>query len=107
MSVSVESATGDILVEPAAFSSRSGVLACRWNLAGIRPDLQLVAPFFQGVKLPLKNPLIKDSHWDWPFFWEAGLAISMTTRESPREYPGKAGLNLPGIMPKQKTYVWH
>jgi len=75
LSVSVEPATGDILVEPAAFSSRSGVLACRWNLAGIRPDLQLVAPFFQGVKLPIEDPLIKDSHWEWPFFWEAGLAI--------------------------------
>jgi hypothetical protein len=75
LSVSVEPATGDILVEPAAFSSRSGVLACRWNLAGIRSDLELVAPFFQGVKLPPKDPLIKDSHWEWPFFWEAGLAI--------------------------------
>ncbi len=73
--VSVESDTGDILVEPAAYSSRSGVRACRWNLAGIRPDLQLVAPFFQGIKLPLRDPLIKDSHWEWPFFWEAGLAI--------------------------------
>jgi hypothetical protein len=73
--VSVESGTGDILVEPAAYSSRSGVRACRWNLAGIRPDLQLVAPFFQGIKLPLNDPLIKDSNWEWPFFWEAGLAI--------------------------------
>ena len=73
--VSVESETGDILVEPAAYSSRSGVRACRWNLAGIRSDLQLVAPFFQGIKLPLKDPLVKDSHWEWPFFWEAGLAI--------------------------------
>jgi hypothetical protein len=75
LSVSVEPATGDILVEPAAYSSRSGVRACRWNLAGIRPDLELVAPFFQGIKLPLNDPLIKDSNWEWPFFWEAGLAI--------------------------------
>jgi len=73
--VSVEPQSGDILVEPAAYSSRAGVLACRWNLAGLRPDLKLVAPFFQGVKLPLDDALIKDSHWEWPFFWEAGLAI--------------------------------
>lgn len=75
LTVSVEPETGDILVEPAAYSSRSGVLACRWNLPGLRSDLKLVAPFFQGVKLPLDDPLIKDSHWEWPFFWEAGLAI--------------------------------
>jgi len=75
LTVSVEPETGDILVEPAAYSSRSGVLACRWNLPGLRSDLKLVAPFFQGVKLPLDDPLIKDSHWEWPFSWEAGLAI--------------------------------
>ena len=75
ITVSVDSASGDILVEPSAYSSRSGVLACRWTLAGIRPDLQLVAPFFQGIKLPLNDPLIANSHWNWPFFWEAGLAI--------------------------------
>lgn len=75
LNVSVEPETGDILVEPAAYSSRSGVLACRWNLVGLRSDLRLVAPFFQGVKLSLDDSLIKDSHWEWPFFWEAGLAI--------------------------------
>jgi len=75
LNVSVEPQTGDILVEPAAYSSRSGVLACRWNLAGLRPDLKLVAPFFQGVRLPLDDSLIKDGHWEWPFSWEAGLAI--------------------------------
>ncbi len=75
INVSVDPETGDILIEPAAYSSRSGVLACRWNLVGLRSDLQLVAPFFQGVKLPLGDSLVKNSHWDWPFFWEAGLAI--------------------------------
>ncbi len=80
LNVSVEPETGDILVEPAAYSSRGGVLACRWNLAGLRPDLKLVAPFFQGVKLPLDDSLIKDSHWEWPFAWEAGLAILQADR---------------------------
>ena len=75
LSVSVDPESGDILVEPAAYSSRSGVLACRWNLVGLRSDLKLVAPFFQGVKLALDDGLIRDSHWEWPFFWEAGLAI--------------------------------
>ncbi len=75
LSVSVEPATGDILVEPAAYSSRSGVRACRWNLAGIRTELQLVAPFYQGINLPLNDTLIKNSKWEWPQYWEAGLAI--------------------------------
>jgi hypothetical protein len=75
ISICVEPDSGAILIEPAAFSSRPGVLACRWNMAGIRPDLQLVAPFFQGIKLKLDDSLISDTHWPWPLYWEAGLAI--------------------------------
>lgn len=78
--VSVEPESGDILIEPSAYSSRPGVLACRWNMAGIRHDLQLVAPFFQGVKLKLDDALIANSHWDWPFYWEAGLAILQSNK---------------------------
>ena len=75
ISICVESDSGAILIEPAAYSSRPGVLACRWNMAGIRPDLQLVAPFFQGTKLKLDDALIANTHWPWPLYWEAGLAI--------------------------------
>ena len=74
LTVSEDQETGDLLVEPAAYSSRAGVLACRWALPGIRDDLELVAPFFQGVKLPLNDPLLQ-RRWAWPMFWEAGLAI--------------------------------
>jgi hypothetical protein len=73
IAVSVDPLSGDILIEPSAFSSRPGVRACRWNLVGLRPDLELVAPFFQGIRLKLDDSLIRDSHWAWPFFWEAGL----------------------------------
>lgn len=41
----------------------------------IRSDLQLVAPFFQGIKLDLGDPLVRDTHWEWPVMWEAGFAI--------------------------------
>jgi len=75
VSVSADPLSGDILVEPSAYSSRAGVLACRWNVRGLRPDIQLVAPFFQGIKLPLADALIADTHWAWPMYWEAGLAI--------------------------------
>ena len=67
--------TGDMIVEPSGYSSRPGLVACRWNMAGIDQSLRLVAPFFQGVNLPLKDPLIRDTRWPWPHFWEAGLAI--------------------------------
>jgi hypothetical protein len=75
LSVSVDPASGDLLVEPSAFSSRPGVRACRWRLMGLRRDLKLVAPFFQGISLSLDDALIRSSHWGWPQAWEAGLAI--------------------------------
>ena len=67
--------SGALLVEPSAYSSRPGVLACRWNLGGIADDVELVAPFYQGARLRLDDELIRDSRWVWPFQWEAGLAI--------------------------------
>lgn len=67
--------SGALLVEPSTYSSRPGVLACRWNLCGIADDAELVAPLYQGVKLRLDDELIRDSRWPWPFQWEAGLAI--------------------------------
>jgi hypothetical protein len=72
--------TGDLIIEPSAYSSRPEVLACRWNIPGIRPDLQLVAPFFQGIKLKLDDSLIAGSRWAWPFYWEAGLAILQSAK---------------------------
>jgi|WetSurMetagenome_2_1015567.scaffolds.fasta_scaffold01413_2 hypothetical protein len=75
LTVSADNVTGDLIVEQSAYSSRPGLLACRWNIPGIKHHLQLVAPFFQGVRLKLDDPLIKDSRWAWPMYWEAGLAI--------------------------------
>lgn len=74
LAVSEDRDTGDLLVEPSAYSSATGVLACRWQLPGIAPELELIAPFFQGVRLPLSDPLLQ-MRWAWPMFWEAGLAI--------------------------------
>jgi hypothetical protein len=75
LTVSADPETGDVTVEPSAYSSRPGVRACRWNVAGLRQDLDLAAPFFQGVKLKLDDSLIKDTRWNWPMFWEAGMAV--------------------------------
>jgi hypothetical protein len=75
ISITADDDSGDLIIEPSAFSSRPEVLACRWNLPGLNHDLHLVAPLFQGVKLRLDDPLLQDSRWPWPFQWEAGLAI--------------------------------
>jgi hypothetical protein len=75
ITISTDDSTGDLIVEPSAYSSRAGVIGCRWNIPGIKSDLQIVAPLFQGVKLRLDDPLIRDSRWPWPMSWEAGLAI--------------------------------
>jgi hypothetical protein len=75
ITIGTDADTGDVLVEPSAYSARPGVRGCRWNLIGLRPDLELVAPFFQGVRLKLQDSLVRNTHWAWPFFWEAGLAI--------------------------------
>lgn len=77
--VSVDPESGDILFESSAYSSRPGVRACRWTLKGFRSDLELVAPFFQGIKMKIDDPLIKDTHWPWPMYWEAGLVILQGT----------------------------
>lgn len=73
--VSTDDRTGDIIVEPSAYSSRPGLIACRWNIAHIKDSLDLIAPFYQGVKLKLDDPLLKNTRWKWPFTWEAGLII--------------------------------
>ncbi len=75
LTIATDDATGDLIIEPSAYSSRPGVMACRWNIPGIRHDLSLTAPLFQGIKLKLDDPLIRESRWIWPYSWEAGLAI--------------------------------
>ncbi|MHB9029871.1 MAG: DUF6259 domain-containing protein [Candidatus Latescibacterota bacterium] len=75
LAISADAETGDLLVEPSAFSSRPGVRACRWYMGGLNPDLRLVAPIFQGISMKLDDPLIRNTRREWPMWWEAGLAI--------------------------------
>lgn len=79
LSISADAETGDLLIEPSAYTSRPGVLACRWNITGIKPGLDLIAPFDQGIKLKLDDPMIQNKRWGWPYLWEAGLAILQST----------------------------
>jgi hypothetical protein len=67
--------TGDLVLQPGAFSNRPGVFACRWLIKGIKAGIDLVAPLWQGVKLVLDDPILGNSRHIWPKQWEAGLAI--------------------------------
>ncbi len=74
LTVGEDPATGDLLLEPSAQSSRAGVHAVRWRLPGIGAGLELVAPLFQGARLALDDPLLQQ-RWQWPHNWEAGFVI--------------------------------
>jgi hypothetical protein len=75
MRIEADPATGDLVVELGLASSRPGVRSCRWLLAGIDPELDLIAPFFQGVRVRLEDPLVHNTFWNWPHRWESPLAI--------------------------------
>lgn len=75
VAISEDPQTGDLIIEPSAYASRPGLRAVQYMLFGLDTQLQLVAPFFQGVRLPLEDPLIHNTRWPWPAAWEAGLAI--------------------------------
>ena len=73
--VTADPDTGDLICEPSAVSSRPGARACRWSLRALQPDLEFVAPLYQGVRLKLDDPLTAGRRWAWPAWWEAGFAI--------------------------------
>ena len=64
--IEADAETGDLVVEPSAFSSRPGVRACRWVMKGLRRETRLTAPLYQGVSLPLDDTLIRNTRWAWP-----------------------------------------
>ena len=67
--------TGDLLVEPSAFSGQKGVRSVKWAVPGISQSLELIAPIYQGIKMNMTDPLIKGGRYMWPMFWEAGFAV--------------------------------
>ncbi len=73
--VSIDDATGDILVEPSAWTMQGGVAGLGLNVAGIREDLDVVGPFQQGTRLPLAHPQMAGKRAPWPNTWEAGFLV--------------------------------
>jgi len=73
--LSLDEATGDILLEPSAWSMQGGVAAIGLNLPGIRNDLDVVGPFQQGTRLPLTHPQLQGKRSQWPHDWEAAFLV--------------------------------
>jgi hypothetical protein len=73
--VTIDEATGDILIEPSAWTMQGGVAGIGFNVPGILPDLDLVAPFQQGVRLAIHDPHMQGKQADWPHSWEAGFLV--------------------------------
>lgn len=75
ISFSEDRESGELIIEPGGYASRPGLRGVRWMLSGIDNGLSLIAPFFQGIRLKLDDPFIRNTFWDWPHRWEAGMAI--------------------------------
>lgn len=75
ITVTEDTETGDLCIEPEVTSARQGILACRYTIEGISAGYRLVAPIYQGIDMELEDTLLKGRKWQWPFMWEAGLCI--------------------------------
>ncbi|MBE0695568.1 MAG: hypothetical protein IH586_01465 [Anaerolineaceae bacterium] len=73
--VSIDEETGDVLLEPSAWTMQGGIAGLGMNISGIRTDLEVVGPFQQGVKAPLSHAQVQGKSAGWPFDWEAGFLI--------------------------------
>ncbi len=73
--VSIDEATGDILVEPSAWTMQGGIAGLGLNIPGIRDDLDVVGPFQQGTRLPIAHPQMAGKRAAWPNTWEAGFIV--------------------------------
>ena len=73
--ITIDEPTGDILIEPSAWTMQGGIAGLGLNVAGIRTDLQLVGPFQQGIRLPMDHPQMKGKYALWPSDWEAGFLV--------------------------------
>ena len=75
ISISEDIETGDLIIEPSAFSGQRGVRSVKWAVPGIAESLELIAPIYQGIKMNMTDPLINGGRYMWPMFWEAGFAV--------------------------------
>lgn len=75
ITVTEDTATGDLCIEPEVTSARRGILACRYYIDGITEGHRIVAPIFQGINMELDDAALQNRKWGWPHGWEAGLVM--------------------------------
>ncbi len=73
--ISIDEETGDILLEPSSWTRQGGVSGLGFHIAGIRSDLDLIAPFQQGFRGSLSHPQVQGLRATWPDKWEAPLVV--------------------------------
>jgi hypothetical protein len=71
--ISIDEETGDVLLEPSAWTMQGGVAGLGMHVAGIRGHLDLIAPFQQGYRGPVGHPQVQGTRATWPDMWEAGV----------------------------------
>ena len=75
--------TGDVCVTPSAQTSMTGLKACRWEMFGIDPDVEVTVPYMQGIKVPISDSRFKTEKLQdlrYPFRWESAfVAFSRET----------------------------
>ncbi|MBS3763347.1 MAG: hypothetical protein KGZ25_08605, partial [Planctomycetes bacterium] len=69
--ISCDDERDEIVVEPSLTAIQDGVAGVRWNISGIVEKTDLVAPFYQGTRLPVGDELLVGRNWTWPQKWEA------------------------------------
>ena len=72
--------TGDLIIEPSAYSSRPGVRSCRYTVHGLREDMDFIVPITQGTRMKLADPAMMNRREVWPLRWEMGLWMIVRVR---------------------------
>jgi hypothetical protein len=75
ISVCEDVSSGDLIIEPSAFSSMPGVQSVRWDIAGICESAKMILPVFQGCVTSMDDPMIRGSRFQYPFRWESPFAV--------------------------------
>lgn len=86
LEVAVDPETGDLLVTPAAESTRGGVYGCGFTLSALAPEITVEAPIFEGKDLDRVITWMPDAR---------GLVNGMTTTQGMAAYFYKAATENP------------
>jgi len=73
--ISLDESSGDILIEPSAWTMQGGVAGLGMNIPGVRTDLEVVGPFQQGARAALAHPQMQGKNAAWPSDWEAAFLV--------------------------------